>query len=153
MITCQEKFLAEGSRQQSEPFCHNLQRIAMAEAVGKRGKERYSAKIGNPGSARAIVHFLSFPERRRMAEWKREKCGTGKEGRCKPKKCQARGATGTMAKIEPTGGACCCGKAKGREGRLLLAVSGETSPAPVGGRINSPEAAGNSGWEKADDHE
>ena len=33
-----------------------------------------------------------------MAEFKCEKCGAKKEGRCKPRKCPKCGAEGSMAK-------------------------------------------------------
>ncbi|UCG79383.1 MAG: rubredoxin [Nitrospirota bacterium] len=35
-----------------------------------------------------------------MAEFKCEKCGCTKEGRCKPKKCPKCGGAGTMKKEE-----------------------------------------------------
>ncbi len=34
-----------------------------------------------------------------MAIFKCEKCGTEKDGRCKPKKCPKCGATGAMVKM------------------------------------------------------
>lgn len=43
-----------------------------------------------------------------MAEFKCEKCGATKEGRCKPKTCPKCGENGVMAKQETAGG-CGCG--------------------------------------------
>jgi len=41
---------------------------------------------------------MFIKEVKALAEFKCEKCGASKEGRCKPQKCQACGATGTMQK-------------------------------------------------------
>ncbi len=47
-----------------------------------------------------------------MAVFKCEKCGVTKEGRCKPKKCDACGETGVMVKQDEgksSGCGCKCG--------------------------------------------
>jgi len=47
-----------------------------------------------------------------MAEFKCEKCGETKEGRCKPKKCPSCGENGVMVKQEEKKASncgCCCG--------------------------------------------